>query len=155
MTTRPGTEAEQRTLRTVRALVILDPAGATGRSPEKEFNELLLVYEQDYDLKLDARRADVFDPAEADRAEMILFDWGGMSLGNDLLGHQVRALLPWAEDHPSALVIIRSMLSWQYLQDEIEEEQLPALPNVIYDDGHMQVPAWWLATGTGGRATAR
>ena len=119
MTTLPGTEPKQRT---VRALVILDPAGVTDSPPEKEFNELLLVYEQDYDLKLDAKRADVFDPAEADRAEMILFDWGGMSLGNDLLGHQVRALLPWAEDHPSALVIIRSMLSWQYLQDEIEEE---------------------------------
>ena len=78
-----------------------------------------------------------------------------MSLGNDLLGHQVRALIPWAEDHPSALVIIRSMLSWQYLQDEIEDEQLPALPNVIYDDRHMQIPAWWLATGTGGHPTAR
>ena len=155
MTTRPRTEPEQRTLRTVRALTILDPSGATGRPPEKEFKEHLLVYEQDSDLQLDAKRTDVFDPAEADRAEMIVLDWRGMSLDNDLLGHQVRRLIPWTENHSSALVIIRSMLSSQYLQDEIEDERLPALPNVLYDDGHMQLPAWWLATGTGGQATAR
>lgn len=55
-----------------------------------------------------------------------------MALSNDLLGHQLRALIRWAEDHPSALVIIRSMLSWRYLQNEIEDAQVPALPNVIY-----------------------
>ncbi|MCY3856760.1 MAG: hypothetical protein OXF78_10770 [Rhodospirillales bacterium] len=76
-----------------------------------------------------------------------------MSLGNDLLGHQIRALTRWAEDHPSALVIIRSMLSWNELQDEIRDEQLPALPNVIQDDGRVRIPAWWLAAGTDGRST--
>ena len=33
----------------------------------------------------------------------IIFDWGAISLGNDLLGHQIRALTRWADDHPSAL----------------------------------------------------
>ncbi len=82
-------------------MVILDPAGVTDTSPEKEFNELLLVYEQDDDLKLDARRADVFAPPEADRTELIVFDWDGMALGNDLLGHRLRALIRWDDDHPS------------------------------------------------------
>ena len=86
---------------------------------------------------------------------MIFFDWGAMSLGNDLLEHQIRAVARWAEDHPSTLVIIRSMLSWNELQNDIAEEQLPALPNIIQDDGRMEIPAWWLATGTGGRSTPR
>ena len=109
MTTQTDPAPEQRSLRTVRAVAIFDPARVTDTSPEKQFNELLLVYEQDHYLKLDARRADVFDPTEADRTELIVFDWGGMALGNNLLGHQLRALIRRAEDHPSALVIIRSI----------------------------------------------
>ncbi|MCY4122579.1 MAG: hypothetical protein OXG72_16850 [Acidobacteria bacterium] len=56
---------------------------------------------------------------------MIVFYWGAMSLRNDLLGHQIRALTRWTEDHPSALVTIRSMLSGNELPNEIRDEQLP------------------------------
>lgn len=104
-------QPEQRSLRTVRTLVVLDPMSGLYRTQEDELRQILQTYENDHDLRLEARLKDVFDPADAKHAERIIFDWGGMSLGNDLLDHQIRTLTRWAEDHPSALVIIRSMLS--------------------------------------------
>ncbi len=152
MTDRPGLEqqrASETGIRTVKALVVLDPAGQYDKEPDREFAEIRQIYEEDFHLKLDAVRADVFNPGQADRAEIVIFDWGGASLGNDLMGHQLRALMRWADDHPSALVIIRSALSWSYLQDEIEAKQLPALANVVNDDGRLTLPAWWLSTAEG------
>ena len=143
----------QRGIRTVRALVVLDPMAGFETTQEEELERIRQTYEGDHRLKLDTTLKDVFDPADAERAEIIVFDWGGMSLGNDLLGHQIRTLTRWAEDHPSALVIIRSMLSWNELQNEIRDERLPSLPNLIVDDGRLQIPAWWLGTGAGNRQT--
>ncbi len=154
MTNRPGLEqqrASETAIRTVKALVVLDPAGLWDKEPDREFAEIRQIYEEDFHLKLDAVRADVFDPGQADRAEIVIFDCGGASLGNDPMGHQLRALMRWAEDHPSALVIIRSALSWSCLQDEIEDEQLPALANIVNNNGRLTLPAWWLATAAGGR----
>ena len=144
---------EEREKRAVRTLIVLDPISGADTTQEDEFKQIIGTYEEDHGLKLDATQARVFDPTEAERAEMIVFDWGGMSLGNDLLEHQIRGLTRWAENHPSALVIIRSMLSWNELQDEIRDEHLPARPNVIQDDGRMRIPAWWGAAGTDGHST--
>ena len=141
----------QRGIRTVRALVVLDPMAGLETTQEEELERIRQTCEEDHRLKLDTTLKDVFDPADAERAEIIVFDWGGMSLGNDLLGHQTRTLTRWAEDHPSALVIIRSMLSWNELQNEIRDERLPPLRNMIVDDGRLQIPAWWLGTRTGNR----
>ena len=89
---------------------------------DDEFEQIVRSYEEDHGLKLDATLANVFDPAAGEHAEMIVFDRAGMSLGKDLLGNQIRALTRWAVDHPSALVIIRSMLSWKELQNETRDE---------------------------------
>ena len=88
---------------------MLDPIAGFDTTREEELKRILQTYEHDHRLKLDATLKDVFDPADAERAEVIVFDWGGMSIGNDLLGHQIRTVTRWVEDHPSALVIIRSM----------------------------------------------
>ena len=144
---------EKRDIRTLRTLIVLDPMSGPDTTQDDELQQIVRSYEDEHGLKLEATLANVFDPAEAERAEMIVFDWGGMSQGNDLLGHQIRGLTRWAEDHPSALLIIRSMLSWNELQDEIRDEQIPALPNVIRDDGRMRIPGWWLAGRTDGRST--
>ncbi|MYD85148.1 MAG: hypothetical protein F4137_10205 [Acidobacteria bacterium] len=85
-------KANERELRTIRALIVLDPIPGIGRTQEDELEQILRAYEEDHGLRLDATLRNIFDPADAERGEMIVFDWGGMSLGNDLLGHQIRTL---------------------------------------------------------------
>ena len=93
----------------------LDPMGSSTANGDEltstdEFDMLRAAFEARHGIRLDAVLRDVFDPIGDDafgRCDLVIFDWGGMSLGNDLMGHQLRALLPWAEDHPSVLVVIR------------------------------------------------
>ena len=126
----------------VRALVVLDPIGTMAQSADDEFDELVERWRVDYGLDLShAKRRDHFAPDDTDGVDLVIFDWGGMSIGNDLMGHQLRHLIQWAEDHPSGLVVILSGFAWQYVEHDISED-LP--PNVIQDNGDMTLPAWWL-----------
>ena len=140
---KPG---EERTLHRVRTLIVLDPVGGAGRTPEEEFEEIVETYRELYDLVLDAKRSETFSPHghEADGCELVIFDWGGASIGNDLLQHQVRWLVNWAGDHPGALVVIRSM-AWAWLEVAVEDEVLPKLPNMVLEEGTVEIPAWWRA----------
>ena len=124
------------------ALIILDPMGSSQGTDDEEYGGIVELYGRNHGVRLEARRAEVFDPAEAEGVELIVFDWGGMSLGNDLIRHQIRALTRWSEDHPSALVVIRSMMSWSWLEAEIRDEQLPDLTNIVQDGG-LTLPEWW------------
>lgn len=47
-------------------------------------------------------------------ADLLLFDYGGMTLGNDLLQSNSRALVRWVQDHPSALVLVASRFTWMH-----------------------------------------
>ena len=138
----PGTKGTIR----VRALVVLDAIGGGGKSADDEFGEVLEHYAEIHGLWLDARRAETFNPhgGAVDGCDLVIFDWGGASIGNDMMLHQMRWLVQWAEDHPSALIVIRSM-AWSALEGEIEAEQLPRLPNIVLDDGDLTIPSWWLA----------
>ena len=66
--------------------------------------------------------------------------------GNDLIGHQLRLLVQWAEDHPSILIIIRSQLSWDWLDMESKShlETFDVPRNVILDNGNVTIPKWWM-----------
>jgi len=63
---------EEREKRAVRTLIVLDPISGTDTSQEDEFEQTVRTYEEEHGLKLDATLANVFDPAEAERAEMII-----------------------------------------------------------------------------------
>ena len=59
------------------------------------------------------------------------------------MGHQLHWVLQWAEDHPSALVVVRSRAG-RDLKDEFLDEQTPLLINVIVDHGELFLPDWWV-----------
>lgn len=126
-----------------------------GTTQEEELERILRTYEDDHRLKLHATRKDVFDPADAERAEMIIFDWGGMSLGNDLLGHQIRTLTRWAEDHPlgardypvDAVVERNTERDPRRTASLAAEHRRRRRPNAE--------PAWWLAAATRGQSAPR
>jgi len=66
----------QEQLRTVRALIVLDPIAGIGRTQEDEIEQILQIYKEDHDLRLDATLRDVFDPTDAERTEMIILRLG-------------------------------------------------------------------------------
>jgi hypothetical protein len=55
-------------------------------------------------------------------ADLVVFDFGGMSVGNDLMGSNSRALIRWMQDHPSSLVVVASTFTYRHgLLPELRE----------------------------------
>ena len=86
----------------MRTLVVLDTMGGRGYTADEEWRQLHTNWLEIHDIQVDATRSNTFSPTgmEADGCDLAIFDWGGASIGNDLLQHQVRWLIRWAEDHP-------------------------------------------------------
>lgn len=51
--------------------------------------------------------------SDAMDADLVIFDFGGMGFGNDLLGSNSRTLARWLKDHPSSLVIVASSFTYR------------------------------------------
>ena len=134
-----------RPMRRATALVVLDPASTSGMTTADELRDIVEVWRDLHSIELDTTLRERFSPhgRDADGCEVLIFDWGGMSLGNDLMEHQLRWVLQWAEDHPSALVVVRSRAGL-YLKHEFLDEQTPLLVNVIVDHGELFLPDWWV-----------
>ncbi len=74
----------------------------------------------------------VWEALESD-FDILFFDWGGMSLGNDMLGSQCRALTSHAEEHPSKVYIMASLFTGYAMQDALDEFLGRKMGNVIID----------------------
>lgn len=78
--------------------------------------------------------------------ELVLFDYGGMmEFGSgDLVTSEARALLRWANDHPSALVVVMSAYTYRnVIHYELEDMGLK-LHNVIAQEiGRDPIPMWF------------
>ena len=104
--------------------------------------------------------------------ELVLFDYGGMSIGNSLLEDNSRRLVQWAVDHSSALVVVLTWMTYSLgIRRELEEHGLvvanqdrnaeeiygadvegDVLPNVVdgstslsTSDDDNPIPTWWTA----------
>ena len=137
-----------------KTLILVDPFGCLGQSPEEEIEEILARVKEYLPKghKLKSYRVHCFDPeAVVPGTDLVLFDFGGMLAGNDLAGSNARALLKWAENNPAALVLVTSRFTFQHcVAFEMEELGL-TLPNVINEhearteeNKYNPLPAWWL-----------
>ena len=126
-------------------MMILDPMGAAGQTPAEEAAAIEKQYESRFGIEIETKLAERFLAREIEGKsyELVVFDWGGLSIGNDLMAHQLHGLVRWAEDNPSTLVIVRSAAA-DYLREEIEDSRLDELANVLVDDGRLEaLPKWW------------
>ena len=140
----PGAPATPQRRR-ARALIVLDPFGAPGFSPEKQYQALLLNWRELFDVELNARHVEAFmpDAQNADGCDLVILDWGALGAKSELMQDQVRRVVGWATDHPSALVVLQS-IAGDFLEAEIEREQMPKLANIlIFDPCTSTPPAWW------------
>ena len=68
--------------------------------------------------------------------DLILFDYGGMCLGNSLIEDNSRYLIRFAQDNPNVLCVIVSGFTWrQAIARELENSGLTGMHNVV--------PRWW------------
>jgi hypothetical protein len=67
--------------------------------------------------------------------DLVIYDFGGLMPGNDLMESNARALVQWAVDNPNALVVIVSETTYRnYFKYEAEEMGLmDSLHNVVCD----------------------
>ena len=116
-------KAQRTTLKAIRVALIVDDYGSvaldrTGDDERAEYRDLLQRGLTPHALTFEEPRY-VSDNL---RADLVVFDFGGMSLGNDLLADNSRRLIRWAQDHPSSLVVIASSFTYaRGLEPELED----------------------------------
>jgi hypothetical protein len=106
---------------TIRIAILVDPYGGGTRTGEEELQDHI-----DHLKRVFAWRDVHFETLafmpENLAADLLIFDFGGMSLGNDLLADNSRRVIRWMVDHPSSLVFIASTFTYRHgLKYELEE----------------------------------
>jgi len=65
--------------------------------------------------------------------DILIFDWGGMSIGNDLLGSFCRQILKEAKDKPNTYYVMSSTFTKYAMEDAIDEFSGGNLHNIFLD----------------------
>jgi len=55
-----------------------------------------------------------------ERFDVLFFDWGGMSVGNNMLDHYCRRILQHAKDHPGRVYVMVSAMTSYAMRDALE-----------------------------------
>lgn len=114
--------------------IIVDPMGcgeATASDEIVEHKKRFSLVLSDYDLKFTTPRCVMTDMI----ADLVLYDFGGMLPGTSLMEDNSRAVIQWAADHPSSLVVVISSYTFAaYVKPEMEALGLRDIKNVIQDD---------------------
>lgn len=125
--------------------IIVDLMGTSMESPEEEVEahkKRFSLVLSDYDLEFTAPRC-VMPNLSAD---LVIYDFGGMMPGTSLMEDNSRAVIKWAADHPSSLVVVVSTYTFRaYIKPEMEALGLKDIKNVIMDDfdPDSNIPAWF------------
>lgn len=114
--------------------IIVDLMGSGMASAAEEIVEHKKRYSlilSDYDLKFSTPKCVLQDLS----ADLVLYDFGGMMPGTSLMEDNSRAIIKWAADHPSALVVVVSSYTFgAYIRPEMLALGFSEFKNVIQDD---------------------
>jgi hypothetical protein len=163
--------------KTVRAAIVIDPWGALDKTGDEEAAE----HEVRLKVLLRPARVDVIRKEWIDErldVDLLLFDFGGMSIGNDLMASNSRALIRWLQDHPSSLALVVSTFTYAHgIEPELfalglipedrpstsmmaEAETIaPPFPNLMVYNGHeseieRKIQAWFREPSATSRRSA-
>lgn len=95
----------------IKTAIWVDPFGSMSETPEEQIKREQENYEDELGVKLDVHTPQHLGQIE-EGTDLVLFDYGGMMAGNSLCEDNSRGLIRWAEDHPSALVVIISTFTY-------------------------------------------
>jgi len=139
--------------RTVLTAIWYDPFGSMSQTTEEQIAADIDYYEKDYGpldgkIKLNTytvRGAHEIKPG----TELVLFDYGGCGLGNNLMAENSRAVLQYALDNPSVLIIVISHFTYySSLKLDMEDRGLDSVPNIMEHSDNMGIPPDWWLNGT-------
>jgi hypothetical protein len=130
----------------LKVAIIVDFMGTSIQSPEEEIEEYKKKFSEilkDHALEFSTPRCVPPDLS----ADLVIYDFGGMMPGTSLMEDNSRAVVRWASDHPSALVVVVSSHTFMaYVKPEMESLGLDKVKNVwdFYDGGQEEkIPAWF------------
>jgi hypothetical protein len=138
-------------MRKIKTAILVDFMGAGDLGPKEEvenhkirFTELVKPHEL---RPYQAHHAGLgIEHGITDNTDLIIFDFGGMMPGSSLGEDNSRAIIEWANEHPSGLVIVVSSFTYDnFIRHEMESLGLN-LPNVVLDDDRSKnpIPDWFL-----------
>jgi hypothetical protein len=119
--------------KSLRVAIILDQMGSIMSSYEEEVEGLVRDFsEMLFPAKLNVYKPMYVYPSEIkDGTDLILFDFGGMTMGNSLMEDNSRRLIEYARDHESTLCVVVSSFTWSCsIRYELESLELTGLPNL-------------------------
>lgn len=125
--------------------IIVDLMGSSLGGPEEEIAEhkkTFAKYLPKYDLEFTTPKC-VMPDLEAD---LVVYDFGGMMPGTSLMDDNARAIVRWAGDHPSSLVVVVSSFTFgRYIEPEMEALGLKEIRNIVLDDycEDNPIPSWF------------
>jgi len=138
----------------LKTAILVDPMGHGfgDYSPEMEAANHLKTYKELLKpAELKAIR--VWTPGSIEPGtDLLIYDFGGMMPGTDLMDSNAHSAVQWAKDNPNSLLVVVSRFTYdQYIKYELEELGLD-LFNVIVDDGKEDpIPQWFRAAHGLGR----
>lgn len=66
--------------------------------------------------------------------DVFMFDWGGMSPGNDMMEHFIRKIYSLADNHPSKDFVLLSRMTKEAYVDFLSYGDIASLPNIYTFD---------------------
>jgi hypothetical protein len=129
----------------IKTAIIVDFMGAGGKTQEEEIEDLKIRYSQ---LVQPAILTDYNCPSPyhiEPGTSLVIYDFGGLMPGTDLMDSNARELISWAEDNPNSLVMIVSSFTYKnYIEFELQNQELN-LHNIIVEDYSIDdpIPQWW------------
>ncbi len=136
--------------RIIKTAIWYDPLGSMFKTTEEQIDDDIAHYEDEYgpfEGKIKLHWYRVTHPSQiTPGTALVLFDFGGCGMGNNLMGDSSRAMIQWAQDNPSVLIIVTSSFTYNNgIKIELEDLGLAKLPNVMEQFENEGVPPdWWL-----------
>ncbi len=131
---------------TLKTAILVDPMGSSMGTPEEEIEKHIETYGKAL-MPVKLKTYAINHPLEIKLGtKLVIFDFGGMIGGNDLLQDNSRAVIEWALDNPQALVIVASSFTYQHgIGPEIRELGMEAVDNIVAEDWQVDdiIPDWF------------
>ena len=126
---------DETTIRNKKVLYFADPMFTMGvETIEQECEESVIEELYLHDLEFEKIECWEQPPFGQTNYDILFFDYGGMSMGNDMLGSLCRQILREAKDYPSRYYVMVSSFTMRAMKDEMKDylgsSELRCLSNI-------------------------